>query len=265
MENKTTDIALLQSEINKQVSNPTVLNSLMEITFKGLKPEVAKRAMLEAMMRKFTFQDFLDKNVYAIPFGTGYSLVNSIDYNRKVGMKGGVCGVGEPIYVDDSEGNIISCSITIKKAVGSTIGDFTAKVYFKEYYIGNKNPDGSIKKNQWGEVKPSLWDTKPRTMIAKVAEMQALRKACPEELSQSYIEEEYEKEVSIVKEIKDIEEGKKELKEEDYKNNLLSAKSLLELRNVWVDIPGIFKTPDIIATKNSLIKKFEAQNETKNI
>lgn len=260
MENKTTDIALIKNEINKQVSNPEVLNSLMEITFKGLKPEVAKRAMLEAMMRKYTFQDFLDKNVYAIPYGSNYSLVNSIDYNRKIGMKGGVCGVGEPVYVDDENGNIISCSITIKKSVNGNIGDFTAKVYFKEYYNGNKNDDGTIKKTQWGDMKPTIWDTKPRTMIAKVAEMQALRKACPEELSQSYIEEEYEKEVSIVKEIKDIEEGKKEMKEEDYKNNLLAAKSLLELRNAWVDIPGEFKTPDIFAIKNELIKKFEAKN-----
>lgn len=260
MENKTTDIVLIKEEINKQVSNPEVLNSLMEITFKGLEPIVAKRAMLEAMMRKFTFQDFLDKNVYAIPFGKGYSLVNSIDYNRKVGMRNGICGVSEPIYVDDENGNPISCSITVKKNVNGYVGDFTHKAYFKEYYIGNKNPDGTIKKNQWGEVKPSLWDTKPRTMIAKVAEMGALRKACPEELSQSYIEEEYEKEVSIVKEIKDIEEGKKELKEEDYKNKMLSANNLKELRDIWVDIPGALKTPDIFALKNELIKKFEVKN-----
>jgi len=258
MENKTTDIALIQSEINKQVSNPQVLASLLEITFKGLNVEVAKRAMLEAMMRKFTFQDFLDKNVYAIPYGAGYSLVNSIDYNRKIGMRSGVAGVSEPIYIDDENGNIISCTIIVKKKVGDYIGDFTAKVYFAEYYAGHKNPDGTIKKTKYGDMKPGLWDTKPRTMIAKVAEAHALRKACPDELSQSYIEEEYEREVKIVNEVNENEEEKKELKENNYKEKLENAKNLNELKNIWVDIPGQFKTDELKVLKDKL--KINLQN-----
>jgi len=52
---------------------------------------------------------------------------------------------------------------------------------FKEYYIGHKDENGKIKKKQdfktksWYEMKPTLWDTKPKTMIEKVAEAQVLR------------------------------------------------------------------------------------------
>ena len=120
----------IQSQIDTQLSDPTALKSLLEITFKGLKPETAKRAMLEAMMRGMKFTDFLEKNVYAIPFGENYSLVTSIDYSRKIGMRSGVVGVSEPIYEDDCS-NIVTCSVTIKKKVGDYIGDFSAKVYFK--------------------------------------------------------------------------------------------------------------------------------------
>jgi hypothetical protein len=197
----STEIVKIQEEINTQVANPQVLNALLATTFKGLQVDTLKQAILEGMLRKFTFQDFLEKNIYALPFNKGsqYSLVTSIDYARKKGVKGGVVGKSKPIYKEDDNGNILTCEVTIKKSTNGTIGDFTAEVYFNEYYQGNKNPDGTIKKNQWGEVKPTLWDTKPRTMIAKVAEMHALRMACPEELSQAYIEEEFHAEVIEVK------------------------------------------------------------------
>lgn len=139
-----------------------------------------KTALFEGMTRGFTFKNFLEKDIYAIPFGTGYSLITSIDYARKVGMRSGVVGKSEPIF-EPKEGKLISCSITIKKKVGEYIGDFTAKVMFSEYDTGR-----------------NLWRTKPYTMISKVAEMHALRSACPEEMSQVYVEEEMEKEANTV-------------------------------------------------------------------
>lgn len=231
MENKTTDIALIQSEINKQISNPQVLASLMEITFKGLQPQVAKRAMLEAMMRGFTFQDFLVKNVYAIPFGQGYSLVSSIDYARKLGVFGNVVGIGEPIFEEDGDGNLISCKITVKKKTAEYIGDYSAKVYLSEY-----------------TTKRNLWITKPRTMLSKVAEAHALRKACPDKLSQVYIEEENEREIVRVDEL----EEKKEIKKIDFTEKLKSATTLLELRDAWSSIPGEFKTSELTELKDIL-------------
>lgn len=48
-------------------------------------------------------------------------------------------------------------------------------VDFKEYYAGHRDAKGNIKKGKFGDMKPTLWDTKPATMIKKVAEAQALR------------------------------------------------------------------------------------------
>jgi len=173
------DITIIQKKINSQLADPVVFKALIDTTFKGLEIGLVKRAIMEGVMRGFTFQDFLEKNIYAIPFKTTYSLVTSIDYARKIGMRSGVCGKSEPIYEDDNGSQ--SCKITIKRKIGDTIGDYTAKVYLNEYTSGF-----------------NLWKTKPRTMIAKVAEMHALRMACPEELAQAYSEEEMEKEIAMV-------------------------------------------------------------------
>ena len=57
------------------------------------------------------------------------------------------------------------------------MGDYTATVYFDEYTKGR-----------------DLWKSKPRTMIAKVAEMHALRMAFPEQMEKHYVEEEFDAE-----------------------------------------------------------------------
>jgi hypothetical protein len=170
-----TNLIEIKNEIDKELANKEVLSTLVATTFKGLQPPQVRSALMEGMIRGFKFQDFLVKNVYAIPFKEGYSLITSVDYARKIGMRSNVIGKSEPIY-EEKDGRIISCAVTIKRKVGNEIGDFTAKVYFAEYTT-NRN----------------LWTSKPRTMIAKVAEMHALRMACPEEMAQVYVEEEMEK------------------------------------------------------------------------
>lgn len=174
------NLITIKEEINKQIADKEVFSTLLQTTFKGLDSQIAKRAMLEGMMRGFTFKDFLEKNVYAIPFKGSYSLVSSIDYARKLGMKSGVVGVSAPLYELDN-GKVISCSITVKRKVDDYVGEYSATVFFDEYNTGF-----------------NLWKTKPKTMIAKVAEMHALRKACPEELSQTYVEEDLSKEEAPV-------------------------------------------------------------------
>lgn len=172
----TKSITVLNKEISKELSDPAVGRALLATTFKGLTEESMRKAIFEGMIRGFKFKDFLEKNVYAIPYGNAYSLVTSIDYARKIGMRSGVIGKSAPSY-EMQDNNIISCSITIKRRVGQDIGEYTATVYFDEYSTGQ-----------------NLWNKKPRTMIAKVAESHAYRMACPEELSQVYTEEEMDKE-----------------------------------------------------------------------
>jgi hypothetical protein len=176
-----TDLVKIKEEINLQLGDKETFATLVATTFKGLEVTLVKRAVMEGMMRGFTFKDFLEKNVYAIPFKGGYSLVTSVDYARKLGMRSGIVGKSAPSFTLDEKG-IESCTVTVKKQANGYIGDFTATVFFAEYF-----------KAGYGG-KPSLWETKPRTMIAKVAEMHALRMACPEELAQVYVEEEYQQE-----------------------------------------------------------------------
>lgn len=169
-----TQLEVINIEIANELKSPETAKQLLTTTFKGLNEQSMKQAILEGMIRGFTFKDFLQKNVYAIPFGGGYSLVTSIEHARKLGARGGVNGKSAPTYVEDENGNIISCSVTVFKKGGHE-GGYTATVYFKEYSTGK-----------------NLWVSKPRTMIAKVAEMHALRMACPEEMQELYVSEEME-------------------------------------------------------------------------
>lgn len=221
----TTNIVEIQNTIKTELAKKEVLNALVSTTFKGLATPQVYLAIQEGMMRGFNFQDFLEKNVYAIPFKGGYSLVTSVDYARKVGMKSGVVGTSEPIY-EEKDGKIISCTVTVKRKVGDYVGDYSAKVYFSEYSTGR-----------------NLWLTKPRTMIAKVAEMHALRKACPE--VQSYVEEELETEIKELPRF-DLEEEEKTLR---------AVKNLDELKKVWADMPIEVKQ-SLEKVKNELKAKF---------
>lgn len=165
-------------ELNTQISDPSVMRALVATVFKGFKDErIVKQACLEAMMRGYSFQDIVNKKIYAIPFGGGYSLVQSINDVRAIAMKSGQVGKGAPEF-EEKNGKIFSCTVTVKRRVDGYVGDYTATVYFDEYNKGKDN-----------------WVSKPRTMISKVAEMHALRMAFPEELSQAYVEEEFAKDV----------------------------------------------------------------------
>lgn len=173
-----TQLEIINKEISVELAKEEVRRALLATTFKGLNELSMRQALMEGMIRGFAFQDFLEKKVYAIPFKDGYSLVTSIDYSRSIGMRSGVVGKDAPIFETDPNGKVVSCTVTIKRKIDEYVGDFTATVFFDEYYKAGRNGY------------PSLWDQKPRTMIAKVAEMHALRMACPEELDKAYVEEE---------------------------------------------------------------------------
>lgn len=204
-------LEIVQKEYKKELKNPETTRALLATTFKNFTPELMQRAIFEGMMRGFNFKDFLEKNVYAIKYGDTYSLITSIDFSRKIAMRSGLAGKSEPKFVENPNGKITSCTVTVKRNVSGMIGDYTATVYFDEYDTGR-----------------NLWTTKPHTMIAKVAEMHALRSAFPEEMSKQYIEEEMQKNGMDAIEQENFEEYEKKLKE---------AKTLTELKSVWASIP----------------------------
>jgi hypothetical protein len=221
------DIVKIQEEVNTQIENKEVMDALITTTFKKFSPQLVKRAIMEGMMRGFTFKDFLEKNVYAIKFGDEYTLITSIDYARKVGMRSGIVGKDAPVY-DEKDNKIVSCTVTVKKHTISFdgkpyIGDFTATVYFNEY---------TTNRNQWA--------SKPHTMIAKVAEMHALRMACPEEMAQMYVEEEQQQEAVVV------------FDNSEYEKKLKGATTLDELKRAWDSLPAPARTKEVIALKDQL-------------
>lgn len=224
-----TNLIAIQKEINESLGNKETFQALVTTTFKGLEVGSVKKAMFEGMMRGFTFKDFLEKNVYAIPFKNSYSLVSSIDYARKIGMRSGVVGKSAPSFTMLEGGRKIeSCTVTVKRKGGDTVGDYTATVFFDEYSTGR-----------------NLWITKPRTMIAKVAEMHALRMACPEELAQVYVEEDVEKE-----------QTPKVIDTVNYKEKLEAVKNIEELKSVWTSLPVEAKQ-ELKDLKEELKKKYE--------
>lgn len=180
--NQEISVVALNKELSKLLSDPASVRALLATTFKGFDEKLMRQAILEGMLRGFTFKNFLEKDVYAIKYKDSYSLITSIDKARKIGAKSGVVGVKKPMYVMDGK-KILSCEITVNKKTGNYVGDYTAEVFFSEFYKEGKNGY------------PSMWDSKPHVMISKVAEMHALRKACPEELSQIYTAEEFDKEI----------------------------------------------------------------------
>lgn len=233
-----TNIVAIQEEIKKELGNKKVLEALVATTFKGLAVPQVYMAIQEGMMRGFEFKDFLEKNVYAIPFKGAYSLVTSIDYARKKGMRSGIVGKSAPVYTYKEDGKIDSCTITVKRKVNNYVGEYTATVFFDEYYKAGKNGY------------PSLWDSKPKTMIAKVAEMHALRTACPEELSQVYTEEDYEQEQSL-------QENKIS---EEIIDKVNKAETLEQLKTIYKENEGLGKEfSKMVADKKKLL--IESQNE----
>lgn len=130
------------------------------------------------MMAYRTKLDPLMKQLYFIKYGQGdranVSYVTSIDGYRIIANRTGVfAGVDLPQYEYDKTGRVTHCAITVYKLVQNQRMGFGAKVKFAEY---NTN------KNNWSKM--------PETMIAKVAEAHALRKAFPNDLSGVYTQDE---------------------------------------------------------------------------
>lgn len=153
------------------------------------------------------------KQIYAIPrkfkkpdgtWGQSITIQTSIDGYRLIAERTERYAPGpEPTYNYDKEGNLISATSYIKKLTkDGTWHTVSASAYLDEYMQ-------TFADRQTGEKKPTgLWVNMPKTMLAKCAEAQALRKAFPAEMSGIYTKEEMEQaDVVVVPEKTFVEMG----------------------------------------------------------
>jgi phage recombination protein Bet len=112
------------------------------------------------------------------------TLMPSIDLYRTFANRSGLyAGISEPEYGEEITETIGKksitypkwCKITVRKKFDDGIAEFTAKEYWKENYIKEKDFSPN-----------SIWEKRPYSQLAKCTETQVLRKAFPDS---KYIED----------------------------------------------------------------------------
>lgn len=173
---QSTEIETVQpAEIDPKTGQLILTAKHRQLIKDQIAPDATKEELeLFFMMAFRTRLDPLLKQLYFIKYGTNVSYVTSIDGYRIIAHRTGLfAGVTEPKYDYDSKGLVTHCSVAVLKMVGVEKCEFAAKVKFSEYNTGK-----------------NLWSKMPETMIAKVAEAHALRKAFPQDLSGIYTTDE---------------------------------------------------------------------------
>ena len=183
-EKKESVVVPVENEL--EVVSPAEIDSsgqliLTQKHLKLIKDQIAPKSTqsefeLFVMMARRTRLDPLLKQLYFIKYGEGaranVSYVTSIDGYRIIAHRtDDFGGIDEPKYTRNNRGEVTHCTISVYKKDSDR--PFSATVKFSEYTTGK-----------------NLWGTKPETMIAKVAEAHALRKAFPQDLSGIYTTDE---------------------------------------------------------------------------
>ena len=137
-------------------------------------------------------------------------------------------------------------------------------VDFVEYYLGNKvikdwEITKEIKVGQYWPMKETLWDTKPATMIKKVAEAQGLRWAFQELFAGTYEESE-----EIIEEQKPkISENEQKKNFETFEEKMMEVKNLEELQKVFVELNKERKNNTDFLNKSQLDELIKLKDEIK--
>ncbi len=175
-----------------------------------IKKQIAPKAtddelQLFLYQAKRTGLDPLTRQIYCIHRydkvqGQKMTVQTSIDGFRVVAERSGdYGGQDEPEFIENN-GAIVSCKVRVYK------------------FRGDQRYQASVGVAYWAEYVPSqgqdhMWRKMPHTMIAKVAEALALRKAFPQDLSGLYTNDEMQQAGNVdiqVEEVDDIEDLHKE-------------------------------------------------------
>lgn len=120
--------------------------------------------------------DPLARQIYFIKAGGRAMIQTSIDGFRVVAQRSGdYAGQDEPVFTLSETKELEKCSVTVYKfsPLGERYPAAVGVAYMKEYHKAG-----------------GMWDKMPHTMLSKVAEALALRKAFPQDLSGLYTADE---------------------------------------------------------------------------
>ena len=161
----TTDqIALIKSQIARDCTDNELKLFLYQCQRTGLDP--------------------LTRQIYAIKRSGRMTIQTSIDGFRVIAERSGsYAGQDEPVWVDNESGIPVKCTVTVYRFApsGQRYPAGVGVAFFNEYYPNPINLQRSM----------------PHTMIAKVAEALALRKAFPQDLSGLYTNDEMQQADSV--------------------------------------------------------------------
>jgi phage recombination protein Bet len=172
--------------------NPKQIEILKNSICKGVSDEefeIFLMACAKTQLDPFMRQIYAVKRKAKKPdgsWGETMTIQTGIDGYRLLAERTGCYAPGpESTYVHDASGNLLSATAYIKKQTkDGTWHTVSASAYVDEYMQ-------TFTDKQTGEKRPiGMWGNMPRTMLAKCAEAQALRKAFPAEMSGVYTKEE---------------------------------------------------------------------------
>ncbi|MCW3466526.1 phage recombination protein Bet [Chitinophaga nivalis] len=169
-------------------------NSLMKLDFsdehvKLIKDQIAKGSS-DAELQLFIYQckrtglDPLTRQIYCLfrnvknkdsgQYEKKMTIQTSIDGFRVIAERSGdYGGQDEPIFIEDESRNLIGAKVKVYRFRGEQRYPAAVGVAYWSEYVPQPGQD-------------AMWRKMPRTMISKVAEALALRKAYPQDLSGIY-------------------------------------------------------------------------------
>lgn len=197
VEHMTKAVAIQQETVNGHF-NAKQLEILKSSICRGVSNEEFEIFLMACMKTKL---DPFMRQIYAVKrrarkpdgsFGEVMTIQTGIDGYRLIAERTECYAPGEePTFTYDDSGSLISATAYIKKQTkDGTWHTVSASAYIDEYC--QRGRDGQPM---------GMWSNMPRTMLAKCAEAQALRKAFPAEMSGVYTKEEMEQAEVVIDKI----------------------------------------------------------------
>lgn len=138
-----------------------------------------RRMGLDPLAKQLIFQKYNTKD------GPKVSFITTVDACRVIADRSGAyAGNDEPVFMEGENGVPVRASVTVWKIVAGKRVPFTATVYWAEYC-----PE---------PPRDKMWRKMPHVMLGKCAEVAALRKAFPNDLSGAYIREEMDQAGDVI-------------------------------------------------------------------